>query len=95
MSSASTPAHEHSDELMSVGQQCTAPLCNLVDFLPFKCQHCSHPFCADHFLPDKHQCEKYDESKHNRVAPSCKSQMLSGDVYVTDSTRQARSAIPR
>ncbi|EKM51865.1 uncharacterized protein PHACADRAFT_102735 [Phanerochaete carnosa HHB-10118-sp] len=71
MSSSSTPASERETDLLAVGQQCSAQLCNLVDFLPFKCQHCSHPFCAEHYLPNQHKCEKYDESKHDRVAPSC------------------------
>ena len=72
MSGTSTPAPERNSELLSVGQQCSASLCNLVDFLPFKCQHCNHPYCAEHFLPDKHKCEHYDESKYNRIAPPCK-----------------------
>ncbi|KAJ3477384.1 hypothetical protein NLI96_g10503 [Meripilus lineatus] len=56
MSRASTPSPPQRDaQLLSIGQQCSAPHCNLVDFLPFKC----------------HQCDKYDEHKHNRVAPDC------------------------
>ncbi|KAH9947565.1 hypothetical protein B0H21DRAFT_737818 [Amylocystis lapponica] len=65
----STP--ERDAQLLSIGQQCSASSCLLVDFLPFKCQHCAHSFCRDHFLPESHKCEKFDASKHNRVAPSC------------------------
>ena len=43
----------------------------LVDFLPIKCQHCTHAFCSDHFLPEAHKCDKFDAHLHNRVAPPC------------------------
>ena len=64
---------EPSTGLLAVGDQCSAQYCNLIDFLPFKCQHCEHKFCGEHYLPTSHNCEKYDERKHNRVAPSCES----------------------
>ncbi|KAH8104739.1 hypothetical protein BXZ70DRAFT_1005247 [Cristinia sonorae] len=57
--------------MLNIGKQCSHNTCNLVDFLPFKCQHCSQSYCGDHFLPQTHQCERYDENKHNRVAPPC------------------------
>jgi len=66
---SSTP--DRDERLLSIGQQCSDPHCLLVDFLPFKCQHCAQSFCGDHFKVDAHKCPKYDESKHNRVAPSC------------------------
>ncbi|KAG8214664.1 hypothetical protein J3R82DRAFT_9742 [Butyriboletus roseoflavus] len=62
---------EQDTQLLSVGQQCSESSCLLVDFLPFKCQHCSKNFCGEHFLVAAHHCPQYDESKHNRVAPSC------------------------
>ncbi|KAG9017588.1 hypothetical protein FRB90_000630 [Tulasnella sp. 427] len=58
-------------ELLAIGQQCSHPACSLVDFLPIKCQHCTKPFCSDHFKPDVHSCEKFDPTKHDRVAPAC------------------------
>lgn len=69
MSGTSTPDRE--TQLLDIGQQCTAPSCMLIDFLPFKCHHCAHAFCGDHFLPEAHKCDSFDVSKHNRVAPSC------------------------
>ncbi|KIM89220.1 hypothetical protein PILCRDRAFT_84955 [Piloderma croceum F 1598] len=66
---ATTP--DRDERLLSIGQQCSDPSCLLVDFLPFKCQHCTQSFCGDHFKVEAHKCPKYDESKHNRVAPSC------------------------
>ncbi|OBZ71591.1 AN1-type zinc finger protein 2A [Grifola frondosa] len=69
MSGSAAP--ERDTQLLAIGKQCSAPLCLVVDFLPFKCQHCEHSFCGDHFLPDAHKCDKYDAAKHNRVAPSC------------------------
>ncbi|KAG9315708.1 hypothetical protein JVU11DRAFT_3355 [Chiua virens] len=62
---------EQDTQLLAVGQQCSESSCLLVDFLPFKCQHCSKNFCGDHFLVAAHHCPQYDESKHNRVAPGC------------------------
>ncbi|KIO33423.1 hypothetical protein M407DRAFT_241041 [Tulasnella calospora MUT 4182] len=58
-------------ELLAIGQQCSHPACSLVDFLPIKCQHCTKPFCSDHFKPDVHSCEKFDPTKHDRIAPAC------------------------
>ncbi|EIW81071.1 hypothetical protein CONPUDRAFT_82142 [Coniophora puteana RWD-64-598 SS2] len=69
--SSSTNTTDHDHQLLGVGQQCSAPSCHLIDFLPFKCQHCNENFCGDHFSVSGHKCPKYDESKHNRVAPSC------------------------
>ncbi|PPQ70024.1 hypothetical protein CVT26_013312 [Gymnopilus dilepis] len=67
----STPAQERDAQLLSIGKQCSHPACLLVDFLPFKCRHCELSFCQEHFKVDAHKCEKYDETKHNRVAPNC------------------------
>ena len=63
---------ERDAQLLEVGKQCSASSCMLVDFLPFKCQHCAEPFCGEHFLPTAHTCPKYDAAKHDRVAPPCK-----------------------
>ncbi|GLB38343.1 putative AN1-like Zinc finger [Lyophyllum shimeji] len=58
-------------QLLDIGKQCSQPSCLLVDFLPFKCQHCQESFCQEHFKAAAHNCSKYDESKYNRVAPDC------------------------
>ncbi|KAI9465599.1 hypothetical protein BJY52DRAFT_1202308 [Lactarius psammicola] len=71
MSNLTTPSPERDQELLAIGRQCSHPSCLLVDFLPFKCQHCTDSFCADHFKPESHSCSKYDETKYNRVAPDC------------------------
>ncbi|PFH54085.1 hypothetical protein AMATHDRAFT_136453 [Amanita thiersii Skay4041] len=72
-SASSTPAQtaERDAQLLSVGKQCFHSQCLLIDFLPFKCQHCQQSFCQAHFKVEDHQCPEYDESKHNRVAPNC------------------------
>ncbi|OJT14671.1 AN1-type zinc finger protein 2B [Trametes pubescens] len=69
MSGSATPERDH--QLLDIGQQCSEASCLVVDFLPFKCQHCSHAYCGDHFLPTAHHCEKYDAAKLDRIAPSC------------------------
>ncbi|EIN12980.1 hypothetical protein PUNSTDRAFT_61734 [Punctularia strigosozonata HHB-11173 SS5] len=81
MSGSSTPNAERDTALLSIGAQCYDPTCHLVDFLPFKCQHCAHLFCQDHFKARAvdapagsgtgHACAHYDESRVNRIAPSC------------------------
>ncbi|KAL0579135.1 hypothetical protein V5O48_002867 [Marasmius crinis-equi] len=66
-----TPEPERDQQLLSIGKQCTHASCNLVDFLPFKCQHCKQSFCQEHFKVEDHSCPSYDASKHDRIAPSC------------------------
>ncbi|KAJ7250829.1 hypothetical protein B0H12DRAFT_1120012 [Mycena haematopus] len=58
-------------QMLSVGRQCSHHTCLLVDFLPFKCQHCESSFCQEHFMVSAHKCPKYDETKYNRVSPNC------------------------
>ncbi|KAG6812559.1 hypothetical protein H0H92_002211 [Tricholoma furcatifolium] len=62
---------DNGTQLLSIGKQCAHPSCLLIDFLPFKCQHCEESFCQEHFKVAAHGCSKYDESKYNRVAPDC------------------------
>lgn len=69
--SRATPAPEREAQLLAIGKQCSEATCHLVDFLPFKCQHCQQSFCQEHFKVEAHRCPEYDESKHNRVAPNC------------------------
>ncbi|KIY64466.1 hypothetical protein CYLTODRAFT_425179 [Cylindrobasidium torrendii FP15055 ss-10] len=64
-------AEQRDQALLAVGKQCSHTSCGLVDFLPFKCQHCEQPYCQEHFLAKDHQCAKYDERQHNRIAPHC------------------------
>ena len=68
---SSSSAQDRDNQLLEVGKQCSDPSCLLVDFLPFKCHHCELSFCQDHFRVDAHKCPKYDENKHNRIAPNC------------------------
>ncbi|KIY50370.1 hypothetical protein FISHEDRAFT_39820 [Fistulina hepatica ATCC 64428] len=71
MESSTSSLPQRDEQLLDIGKQCHHPSCLLVDFLPFKCQYCSEAFCQDHYLARDHACPKYDESKHNRIAPSC------------------------
>ncbi|KAL0961206.1 hypothetical protein HGRIS_006174 [Hohenbuehelia grisea] len=67
----STPSSERDEQLLSVGKQCSESTCHLVDYLPFKCQHCEQSFCGEHFKVEAHKCPKYDETKFDRIAPNC------------------------
>lgn len=62
---------DNSSQMLLIGTTCSDPHCQLVDFLPLKCQHCSLPFCSSHFLPSGHSCTKYDAAKYDRVSPNC------------------------
>ena len=75
-SSSSSSVQDRDSQLLDVGKQCSHVSCLLVDFLPFKCHHCKLSFCQDHFKVDAHECPKYDESKYNRVAPNCMSDLI-------------------
>ncbi|KAK4188712.1 AN1-type zinc finger protein 1 [Podospora australis] len=39
-----------------IGSHCQYTYCNQLDFLPFKCQSCSHTFCLEHRTEDGHEC---------------------------------------
>ena len=46
----------HNDDVSLVGSHCQYEYCNQLDFLPFKCQSCSHTFCLDHRTESAHKC---------------------------------------
>ncbi|THH08504.1 hypothetical protein EW145_g2659 [Phellinidium pouzarii] len=58
-------------DILSIGRQCAARSCGLVDFLPITCAHCSEPFCMEHQLPQSHDCKKWDPSVADRRALEC------------------------
>lgn len=47
-------------EFPTLGENCMKEDCNDLDFLPIKCHFCGDFFCAKHFLPEDHQCKKYE-----------------------------------
>lgn len=48
-------------DLGAIGQHCSLPSCNLLDFLPIKCELCGLVFCKEHYSVTAHKCEKYQE----------------------------------
>ncbi|KAG0139336.1 hypothetical protein CROQUDRAFT_666672 [Cronartium quercuum f. sp. fusiforme G11] len=70
-------ASSTSNQLEEWGSHCSLSTCHALDFLPFKCQHCSNLYCSDHFKPSvrasehTHQCLAYDESLIDARVPSC------------------------
>lgn len=62
---------EGSQNMLSVGKQCSEASCHLVDFLPTKCDHCHEAFCQDHYRPDTHNCKKWDRNAADRRAIEC------------------------
>ena len=47
-------------EFPTLGKNCMRADCNVLDFLPIKCQYCGDFFCSKHFLPNDHDCKCYD-----------------------------------
>uniref|UniRef100_A0A6V7IIZ4 AN1-type domain-containing protein n=1 Tax=Bracon brevicornis TaxID=1563983 RepID=A0A6V7IIZ4_9HYME len=45
-------------EFHDLGSRCTITSCNLDDFLPFTCIHCSQIYCKNHFSPLAHECKQ-------------------------------------
>mmetsp|Transcript_27682 Transcript_27682/g.38485 ORF Transcript_27682/g.38485 Transcript_27682/m.38485 type:complete len:190 (-) Transcript_27682:136-705(-) len=46
-------------DLTHVGKHCALKECSQLDFLPFRCSHCSSSFCLEHRKPEDHSCSKY------------------------------------
>ncbi|KAH8114736.1 hypothetical protein DFH11DRAFT_1688819 [Phellopilus nigrolimitatus] len=58
-------------DILDIGEQCSARTCGLVDFLPFKCDHCKERFCQEHYRPEYHECAKWDKNAEDRRAIEC------------------------
>ncbi|KAJ1359523.1 hypothetical protein KIN20_018280 [Parelaphostrongylus tenuis] len=59
-------------ELPNLGQHCAVELCNLLDFLPVRCDACSKIFCISHFTYDAHNCSNaYKKNVQVPVCPLC------------------------
>jgi len=57
-----------------MGQHCSEVSCKQLDYLPMKCDACSHLFCKDHLQYDDHCCtSKYKKNIQVPVCPLCNS----------------------
>jgi len=56
-------------EFPDLGQHCSMPSCNQLDFLPFECGACHQIFCLEHRSFKAHNCGTAQEN--NRVVPEC------------------------
>jgi len=54
-------------ELPDIGQHCSIPLCQQLDFLPYTCTRCKKVYCANHRRAETHNCSVVVD----RVIPSC------------------------
>ncbi|RVX74345.1 hypothetical protein B0A52_01470 [Exophiala mesophila] len=69
--STSTPPPESSYTAMdkdveAIGAHCELEYCNVLDFLPFRCDSCHHTFCLDHRSETAHKCTHAGEWARNR-----------------------------
>ncbi|KAI0747720.1 hypothetical protein C8Q80DRAFT_1168216 [Daedaleopsis nitida] len=62
-----------SEEIPSIGTQCSLPSCNLNDFLPIRCR-CQNLYCADHIAPDVHDCSLLEQTAQSPATPALKLQ---------------------
>ena len=70
-------------EFPTLGKNCMKEDCNDLDFLPIKCHFCGDFFCAKHFLPEDHQCKKY-ESKCASITGMSMSMPIQLQCYCND-----------
>ncbi|XP_017004117.2 AN1-type zinc finger protein 2A [Drosophila takahashii] len=56
-------------EFPHLGQHCSEPTCNRLDFLPVKCDSCDKVFCASHYNYDRHSCPS--AHRKNVQVPIC------------------------
>jgi predicted nucleic acid binding AN1-type Zn finger protein len=60
-----------SSNLLSAGTVCSHDSCRTIDFLPFKCSHCTQSYCQEHWKPADHECKNYDPALEDRIVPQC------------------------
>nr|CAG4645708.1 EOG090X0APF [Lynceus sp. MCZ IZ 141354] len=59
-------------ELPELGQNCSEKTCNMLDFLPMKCDACSQVFCKDHIHYFHHSCpSSHKKDVQVPVCPLC------------------------
>ncbi|XP_017047613.1 AN1-type zinc finger protein 2A [Drosophila ficusphila] len=56
-------------EFPHLGQHCSEPTCNRLDFLPVKCDSCDKVFCASHYNYERHNCPS--AHRKNVQVPIC------------------------
>lgn len=77
-------------ELPHLGRHCDADLCNLLDFLPIRCDACAGTFCLSHFTYESHDCKNaYKKNVQVPICPLCNKPVptprgVSPDVQVNE-----------
>ncbi|ODQ64949.1 hypothetical protein NADFUDRAFT_42252 [Nadsonia fulvescens var. elongata DSM 6958] len=84
-------AMEREVGLLDIGRHCH--LCHNLDFLPFECEDCGQVFCADHRVPDSHQCKKSKLASRKPISNPATSNS-SVDKYFPDRNRVATTPSP-
>lgn len=54
-------AESSEKDVASIGQHCSFQSCNLLDFLPIKCDLCLLTFCKEHAFITSHNCVKFND----------------------------------
>ncbi|KAG9191743.1 hypothetical protein G6011_10477 [Alternaria panax] len=58
---------EMKGDLEAIGAHCQMEYCNVLDFLPFRCESCHGKFCLDHRTEYAHKCPKEGEWARQRA----------------------------
>lgn len=59
-------------EFPHLGEHCSEPSCNRLDFLPLKCDACTSIYCTDHVSYTNHNCPSaYKKDVQVPVCPLC------------------------
>lgn len=68
MTSANDSSYtEMKGEVEAIGAHCQLEYCNVLDFLPFRCESCKGHFCLDHRTESAHKCPKKGEWARRKV----------------------------
>ncbi|KAH7731353.1 zinc finger protein [Aphelenchoides avenae] len=59
-------------EFPDLGKHCSYSRCNLLDFLPMRCDACKEVYCSGHIMYDTHECHSsYKKNVQVPVCPLC------------------------
>ncbi|KAH8645028.1 hypothetical protein IG631_02492 [Alternaria alternata] len=67
MTSNESSYTEMKGDLEAIGAHCQMEYCNVLDFLPFRCESCHGKFCLDHRTEYAHKCPKEGEWARQRA----------------------------
>lgn len=74
-------------DVEAIGSHCQYTYCNVLDFLPFRCESCRGTYCLDHRTETGHQCPKAGEWAAARRKAAVGSQEAAGKPTLATGTQ--------